>query len=99
MDKISTEHHVNITTLMQMLSELLAEHGDLDIVLSSDGEGNSYSPITQGYTVGWYVPDCTWSGEFHSDDEIEECTEEYDDEDKEHFREYGVRAMILWPVN
>jgi hypothetical protein len=56
-----------------------------EVVLSKDGEGNSYSPLS-GHSRGKYTPDSTWSGEFRT----------HDDNDKPVRR---PNAVCLWPVN
>jgi len=64
------------------LKELLNDYPDhLKVILSKDGEGNSYSPLApKGYTesYGIYIPDNTWSGEFttYKDDEQSYSIEE-----------------------
>lgn len=55
---------------------------DAEVVMSRDAEGNGFSPLEQ-MTIGWYVAETTWSGEF-SDEEEGEGTE---------------AAVCLWPVN
>jgi hypothetical protein len=45
---------------------------DAEVVLSKDGEGNSFSPLSD-LSRGRYVADTTWCGEFHGSDEGETC--------------------------
>jgi len=52
---------MTIKELILHLQEIEKLSGNLDIVMSKDGEGNSYSPCYQIYT-GTYVPKTTWSG-------------------------------------
>ena len=54
------------------------------VVLSSDSEGNAFSPF-QDASEGVYAADTTYSGQFtsHPEDEIED----------------GVKALCLWSVN
>jgi hypothetical protein len=69
---------------------------DTILVLSSDGEGNSYSPIPEKdfFSVGTYLAENTWRGEFYDENsEDEDDEEEYDEEDE------GVRCIVLWPTN
>lgn len=56
---------MTITELIEELSELAKIiPQNSEVVMSKDGEGNAFSPV--GFTaVGFYVPDTTWSGEFH----------------------------------
>lgn len=59
---------------------------NLEVVLQKDSEGNGYSPCA-GFEPGIYVPDSTWSGEFHNPSDVED--EEISD----------INAIVLWPVN
>ncbi len=66
---------------------------DMLIVLSKDGEGNGFSPLsdTSDPAATVYEADSTWSGEIaHTDDA------DYDDEP---YDGAGVPALVLWPVN
>lgn len=52
---------MRITALIKMLEEKYSAHGDLEIVISSDGEGNNYAPMG-GYDVGvWNEEDAEFS--------------------------------------
>ncbi len=75
--------------LLTMLSKLPLDSDDYEIVLSSDGEGNSFSPLAD-FSIGLYVPDTTYSGEFYMEEEAKECLEP-DDEFK--------KCVVLWPTN
>lgn len=59
------------------------------VVMSKDGEGNSYSPLAQVDSY-MYVAESTWSGEIRSLEEHEASG--YDDKFKEN-------AVVLWPTN
>lgn len=66
------------------------------VILSSDGDGNSYSPLDGCSTVA-YRADTTWSGETG----LETLTKEdiargFTEED---LIEDGVPALILHPIN
>lgn len=56
---------------------------DLLVVMSKDGEGNGFSPLSD-WGQGRYLPETTWSGELHDSD----------DEDSD-----GELAVVLWPTN
>lgn len=73
---------MNVNDLLEILRGLPGE--DL-VVLAKDGEGNSYSPLSD-YGIGVYVADSTWDGDYY----------DADDEDKP---EDGVPAVTLWPTN
>lgn len=76
---------MKVKALIELLSELNPEH---EVVLSGDGEGNSYSPLAD-HGVGRYTPESTWSGEFSSEGDPDEgyCTKK------------EVNAVVLWPTN
>jgi hypothetical protein len=63
------------------------------IVMSSDSEGNSYSPLS-GHAVGKYVADSTYSGCYYDNLDYIDAVNEgyYDEEDAEN-------AVALWPTN
>lgn len=74
------------------LKEFLNDYDDDTlVVMSSDGEGNSFSPLYAA-DLRNYVAESTWSG--HLVDEEEE--EDYEDENEE---EESVLAIVLFPVN
>lgn len=58
---------------------------DYELVLSSDSEGNGYSPACDVWQ-GFYCAENTWSGTMHGPDELE---------DLEDFK----GAVVLCPVN
>ena len=57
-------------TVKALIAQL--EKHDLNrvVVLSSDSEGNSYSPLSSVNPFR-YLPDTTWSGEIYDEDETE----------------------------
>lgn len=84
---------------MITVSELIEELSELDpdtvVVLSKDGEGNSFSPYSD-YNDGQYFPDTTWAGEFHSQQALDSPEEYFEDEE---IPEDGLKAICLWPTN
>lgn len=85
--------NLTVADLIELLQE---EDPDRIVVMSKDGEGNSYSPLSD-FSSASYVAECTWSGEIG----IEELTDElkamgYTEED---VIEGGVPALVLWPTN
>ena len=91
---------MTVGELIAML-EALPKH--LLVVLSSDSEGNSYSPVDgSGYGKGIYTPESTWSGEFRSDP-VDFPDSGYDEEDVEDFAAAKedpdtVEAIALYPT-
>lgn len=61
---------------------------DMLVVMSKDGEGNSFSPLAD-MGAGVYEPDSTWSGDFQT-------------HNPEGTRRIPVKkrnALCLWPTN
>lgn len=61
--------------------------GNEVVVMSKDGEGNEYSPLSE-YGHLMYLPNNTWSGEVLT-------FEEYEEEGLGG----GKPAVVLWPTN
>ena len=76
-------------TLNELIEEFEAEGISLDtpIVLSSDSEGNGYSPLSS-WGTGVYDADSTYSGQMYNEDEYDE----YGNGD-------GIPVVCLWPTN
>lgn len=62
------------------------------VILSADSEGNGFSPWCGDHAEGRYVEESTYSGEFHSDEFLEEAIQE-------GWEIEGERAVVLWPIN
>jgi hypothetical protein len=74
---------IKVGELIQKLQEL---DQDALVVLSSDGEGNQYSPLAD-VEAGKYAAENTWRGEFYSE------------ADEDWFAEDAVKCVGLWPTN
>lgn len=73
------------------LRELLEQYDDDTIVIiASDGEGNSYSPL-DCIAEGHYIPENGWNGDFV---ELEES-----EEDEDINLDDAEPAILLWPTN
>lgn len=59
---------MKIKALIEKLSQLNPEH---EIIMSSDGEGNSFSPL-DSFSKCQYVPERTWCGEAYFGEDCEE---------------------------
>jgi hypothetical protein len=82
-------------TVKKLIEALRKEDPNRIVVMSSDSEGNNYSPLHSFWT-GSYVADSTWSGEVG----LEKLTDEdrkagYSEEDVKK----GKPALILSPTN
>ncbi len=83
-------------TVKELIEELEKLDGERIVVLSKDGEGNGFSPLSD-IDCSVYTSETTWCGEVH----IEELTPElrkqgYTEDD---VREDGQKAVVLWPTN
>ena len=67
----------------QLIKELSGIDENTEIVMSKDGEGNDFSPLSD-ISLGHYEADCTWSGQYYDDDEK---------------TEKSIKAICLWPTN
>jgi hypothetical protein len=85
MSKIKTDHMFKVKDLMDFLKN---ENPETYIVMSSDSEGNSYSPLSNGMGAGYYIPDSTWSGEWIAT------------EDKDEYKgQQLLPCIVFFPVN
>lgn len=65
------------------------------VIMSSDGEGNSFSPLSD-ISDGAYEADSTYSGDFGQEKLTKALKKEgYGEEDIIH----GEKAICLWPTN
>ncbi len=81
------------------LAAILLEHPDREVVMSKDGEGNSFSPCAAADT-GAYVANSTYRGEVLL--EPHELTAELREKgytDLDVAEEGYLPAFILWPTN
>ena len=88
---------MKVRDLIDLLSTLDQE---AEVVLSSDAEGNSYSPFSC-CSKGVYAPDSTWSGDFYSTNDTVDEDEDADDEDDGDCGppDNAIPAVVLWPTN
>ena len=83
------------------LKELLVHiPDDYEIILSSDSEGNSFSPLSS-CSVQEYVAENTYSGEILEveEDSIDCLFEEDEEEEIEDEHPNAVSCIVLWPTN
>jgi len=73
----------------ELIEILKSVNPELDVVMSKDAEGNSYSPLSD-FSFGVYEPESTWSGDFdiYIDEDGTAC-----------YTEEESNAICLWPVN
>jgi hypothetical protein len=79
---------MTVKELHELLTQLLPNHADNLVVMSKDGEGNSFSPLHEP-SHALYVAESSWSGEI------------YDEDDAEELKELGggEPALVFWPTN
>jgi hypothetical protein len=67
------------------------------VVMSSDGEGNSFSPLADVSERGKYEADSTYSGDFSTIEKLtkEDIADGFTEEDIAR----GEKAICLWPTN
>lgn len=83
------EYYEPLKTVAEWIEILKELPQDSVIIMSKDGEGNEFSPLSN-YGTGIYVADTTYSGEIYNEDE-------YDEEEDDN--RAGVKAVVLWPTN
>jgi hypothetical protein len=72
---------------------------DCLVVLSSDGEGNRYSPLSDCSSVFYRAePRTPWVGETFMDPEARDA-DGYTEEDYPTPPEDAVGCVVLWPMN
>lgn len=85
-------------TTGDLVSWLVKFPSDTPVVLSSDSEGNGFSPLSD-HEERMYYPECTWSGETGpTAEQLVEWNENPEDW-RDPNEEGAVRAVVLWPVN
>lgn len=70
---------------------------ELQVIISTDGEGNNYSPLA-GADEALYVAETSWYGEVYmTNAQVDGAPNYYTDEDRAP--EDAVGVILLWPVN
>ena len=80
----------------ELIEQLKQVDPDREVVMASDAEGNSHSPLYSLWE-GRYRAETTWNGEVGMESLTDEdCERGYTDED---VMDDGVPAVILCPTN
>ena len=74
-----------------LIKELKRYPPEFEVIMSKDEEGNNYSPWDGEVYDGMYIPECTWAGEWYTEQDMEE---ESIDEEK-----FKKNAVVLYPIN
>jgi hypothetical protein len=86
-------------TVKELINELKDYPQDAVVVMSSDREGNAYSPLA-ALNEGIYVPDSTWSGTtFVARTLTPGLKEQGYTEGDGYNQKDGQDAVVLWPTN
>jgi hypothetical protein len=89
------EYHMTVGELKTLLSGF---PDDYHVVLSSDGEGNNFSPLSAG-DPGFYIPESTWAGEVYMELGGALGLDETDQKFHNDLPVESANCVILWPVN
>jgi len=85
-----------MSTVGELMDYLATQPRDRKIVMSSDAEGNSYSPLADA-DEAMYTAYSTWSGETHMTPE--QRAAEPDPEEYSEAPDDAERVVVLGPVN
>jgi len=87
--------------IKDLIEELQKLNPETLLVMSSDSEGNAYSPVSVPISVGHYFPDSSYSGDFY-EGTLEELVADGDYDSVEEAQEdmqHAIPAVCIWPVN
>lgn len=88
---------MKVKDLHEILSELLEVDPEMEIIMSKDSEGNTFSPFAD-WSAGIYVAETSWYGSVYdinwSADDA--CMSE---EEWIEFLDKNPRSIIFWPTN
>ena len=81
----------------ELMSFLSSQDPKAEVIMSSDSEGNNYSPLNS-YDLGYYEAENTWSGNAYYEEWTAEdnCMEE---DEWETFKNEHALCVILSPTN
>jgi len=80
------------------LIEILSQYPDREVILSTDSEGNVYSPAA-GFSLQLYVPDNSWMGEVYLEELTDKLIAQGFTEEDMYTGSDGVKGLVLWPTN
>ena len=72
-------------TVKELIEQLKNLDGDVLVVMSSDSEGNNFSPTAEA-EASHYTAETTYSGQCHHPDDVPECPN-------------AKPCVCLWPTN
>ena len=81
----------------ELIKLLKKEDQEKLVIMSSDGEGNSFSPLSDFGDADCYLAECTWAGEMGYSKLTKKLRDEgYGNED---ILVGGVPALVIYPTN
>ena len=83
----------------ELLDILKDENQEAEVIMSSDSEGNKYSPLAEYESNLSYIPYNGWSGEIKFIDLTEELIREGYEEEHADVDNEGVKCLVLYPTN
>ena len=86
-------------TVDELRAQLEGVDGSRIVVMSSDGEGNSFSPLADLDDESVYVAEYTWSGDIRYPILTDELRQHGYTEEDVYTGDDAVPALVLWPVN
>lgn len=87
---------MDVNTVGDLIDYLTTQPRDRLVVMSSDAEGNSYSPLADA-DEAMYAADSTWSGEVYNTPE--QLAGKADPDDWTEAPDDAVRVVVLGPTN
>jgi len=88
---------VDVNTVGELIDWLAGQPRGRIVVMSSDAEGNSFSPLADA-GESLYVAESTWAGDIYPTPEDIADDDQYTDED-DGAPDEAVRVVLLWPTN
>jgi hypothetical protein len=74
---------MKVKELIKILEDLAP---GAEVIMSSDGEGNNFSPLAEACGPYMYTPESTWSGSIENEEDVEAD-------------EFRGNAVVLWPTS
>lgn len=87
---------MDVKTVGDLIDYLATQPRDRLVVMSSDAEGNSYSPLADA-DEAMYSADSTWSGDVYNTPE--QLEGKADPDDWTEAPDDAVRVVVLGPTN
>lgn len=85
--------------LIRVLEDHISKFGNTEVIMSTDGEGNGYSPLSNADTSMWLAyENAPWMGDLYvTQADVDDPESGYGEEDLAP--EAAVFCLSLWPNN